>query len=433
MTWRKRGLCLLLILSLLALNAFSEEEQPTNAPAPEVTEAAPEPTKKPEPTQEPKQEATSEPTNSPTKEPSNDPTNSPTNEPSSDPTNSPTNEPSSDPTNSPTNEPSNEPTNSPTNEPSSDPTNSPTNEPPQEPTPEPSSELSISIDGQYSVDEQGAYVISVQNAQSEIRFTWTSVAGAENYAVRISAEDGDEKLYIVTEERSLRIQAADYFDGAFTLRIAAMAGEAELKNREIRFSLRLAEQQRPEGGFPNGFPMGGFGGFRGGSRSGAMNMMGQMEVQGFRIVPGEAFASSHASGSKDMRLYAAVEAEPSEAAMRVLTMGGETLDVSLENGGEFSAAVEEDCLTLAGDGAWRISLYALKTLKNSGIARLRLGTDGDCTLSTELALSGGVYGALRSEGFVLKDFILIVDSNEIRVEVDGRLYRLTEGVLEQIV
>ena len=86
---------------------------------------------------------------------------------------------------------------------------------------------------------------------------------------------------------------------------------------------------------------------------------------------------------------------------------------------------------VAEGARWAVSLSALQTLNRSGIETLTLMTEGrEIELSTSLELGGSVYGMLRAQGLVAKDFTLEISAKEWAVCVGGNRYLLTDGELE---
>ena len=158
-----------------------------------------------------------------------------------------------------------------------------------------------------------------------------------------------------------------------------------------------------------------------------------MEAQGFRVTPGEALTSSHASGDGDMRIYGTVALEASDDEMTLLTLGEDQLNLTLDGGAAFTASLEDSTLRLnpvAAGARWEIRLSALQTLNCSGIETLRLATeDGEIELSTSLELCGSVYGMLRAQGLVAKDFTLEISADQQIVCVGGAQYLLNGGEL----
>ena len=225
----------------------------------------------------------------------------------------------------------------------------------------------------------------------------------------------------VTENR-IALSPADYPDGPYTLRIEIWAGEELLFSEEAQFMLA---QGRPGGA--GGFGGGGFGGSRGGS--GGSSPEG-MEEQGFRITPGQALTGSHASGDGDMQLYGTVALEASEDAMTLLTLGETELNLSLDGGAAFTATLNESTLRLepvAAGARWEINLSALQTLHRSGIETLSLTSEGEeIRLPTSLELGGSVYGMLRAQGLVAKDFTLEISADQQIVRVNSARYLLTK-------
>ena len=298
-----------------------------------------------------------------------------------------------------------------------------------EPTvsPEPSAPVSaigLRPEGDAQQIEQ-VWQIALSAPDAQIAFIWSEIPGAERVCVQISDADGNVLLFQDVAENRIALAPADYPDGPYTLRIEAWAGEALLLSEEARFMLA---QGRPGGG-SGGFGGGGFGGSRGGSGGGSAPE-GAAE-QGFRVTPGQALTSSHASGTGDMRIYGTVALETSDAEMTLLTLGESELRVTLDGGAAFTATLDGSILYLnpiAAGARWEINLSALQTLKRSGIETLTLATDGaEIELPTALELGGSVYGMLRAQGLVAKDFTLEISAEAQTVRVNGAQYLLTDG------
>ena len=294
-------------------------------------------------------------------------------------------------------------------------------------SPEPSAPVSaigLRPEGDAQLFEQ-VWQIALSAPDAQIAFIWSEIPGAERVCVQISDADGNVLLFQDVAENRIALAPADYPDGSYTLRIEAWAGEALLLSEEARFMLA---QGRPGGG-SGGFGGGGFGGSRGGSGGGSAPE-GAAE-QGFRVTPGQALTSSHASGTGDMRIYGTVALEAPDAEMTLLTLGESELRVTLDGGAAFTASLDASTLLLqpvAAGARWEINLSALQTLKRSGIETLTLAIDGaEIELPTALELGGSVYGMLRAQGLVAKDFTLEISAEGQRVSVNGAQYLLTDG------
>ena len=401
MSRSKRRLCGALALLILLGGALAEPV-PEDAPTP--TEAA---TIKPTATIEPT--ASIEPTE--TAEPTVEPTET------IDPT--PTIEPTATVEPTETAEPTVEPTE----------TVEPTASPEPTVSPEPSapvSAIALKPEGDAQLIDQ-IWQIVLSDPRAQLVFTWTEIPGAERVQVQI--RDADENVLLaqdVTENR-ITLASADYPEGPYTLRIEAWAGEELLLQEETQFVLA---QGRPGGG-SGSFGGGSFGGNRSGGSGGASPE--GMEAQGFRVTPGEALTSSHASGDGDMQLYGTVALEASDAEMTLLTLGDDTLDLTLDGGAAFTASLDGSTLRLnpVAEGArWEINLSALQTLKRSGVEALTLVTENtEIQLPTSLELGGSLYGMLRAQGLVAKDFTLEVSAEGQRVSVNRAQYLLVNGEL----
>ena len=295
-------------------------------------------------------------------------------------------------------------------------------------TPEPSAPVSaidLKPEGDAQQIEQ-VWQIALSAPDAQIAFTWAEIPGAERVQVQISDPGGNVLLNQYVTENRIALAPADYAEGPYTLRIEAWAGEELLLSEEAQFMLA---QGRPGGG-SGGFGGGGFGGSRGGS--GGSSPEG-MEAQGFRVTPGEALTGSHASGTGDMRIYGTVALETSNDEMTLLTLGEATLNLTLDSGAAFTATLDASTLRLkpvANGARWEINLSALQTLNRSGIETLRLATEGgEIELSTALELGGSVYGMLRAQGLVAKDFTLEISADQQIVRVGGTQYLLNGGEL----
>ena len=144
-----------------------------------------------------------------------------------------------------------------------------------------------------------------------------------------------------------------------------------------------------------------------------------------------ALTSAHTSGTKDMRLYGAVELTISDEPMTRLTLGDAALQIGLaEAGATFAAAIDGDKLTLTtdSDSDWTLNGSALKTLMRSGVCTLALENGSKrVELSTEPALTGGIYARLCAEGYVSSDYDYRIGGEEILVTVSGSAYRLSDA------
>ena len=385
------GLALLAALSL----ALAEE-----APLPEITA---------EPTIEATAELTAEPTIAP------EATAAPTIEPSFEPTAEPSSVPSSEPTSAP----------------SAEPTAEPTAEPSAAPTAEPSVPDKFKPEHEKAERVDGVYRIPYAEADEKIAFVWPAVEGADSYRVILAQESADEEGGVTETELYNELQSAcrveftaeTILNGEYILRVRAYAAEEAISTDEIRFTLVQEQDNERPGGFPGGsFPSGGFpsGGFPSGM-GGMAGMQGQQ--QGFQVTPGEALTDDHASGTKDMRLYSAVEITGTTKAVSALALNESGLEITLTDG-SFTASLQDgrlSCIPEAGGSAWTLSLRALEALKNSGVDALLLG---ETELDTGLTLSGRAYGLLRSRGYVSKDFILTIDAAGITVTAAGENYSI---------
>ena len=363
-------------------------------------------------------------TDAPTRQPDETPLPASTPEISAEPSTEPSVEPSVEPSMEPGAEPSVKPSAEPSLEPSVEPSVEPSPEPDE--TPLPGEILTLVAEGA-TQDGEGVWQFSPAPDAAQICFSWNAVEGATIYACEIFDEQGNSIDSTETEQCRIERAAKDFTAARYTLRVRAVAEEAVLAEGSLRFCIA-------QSGFPNGGrPSGGFGGGRpsiGGS-GGAPEGMSEAE-QGFRVTPGEALTSSHASGTKDMQLYGTVALEPAEGAVTQLTLGGAELSVTLDGGASaFTATLGGDALTLTpeSEGArWTVNARALETLNRSGAATLALALDGETILlPTDLAFRGATYAALRARGFVSGDFNLQIDRDGLRVEIDGQIYLINES------
>ena len=304
----------------------------------------------------------------------------------------------------------------------------PTDEPTAQPSPEPSatpsaSALSLVAEGA-TQDGEETWQFALTPDANEICFSWSAAEGATAYACEILDAQGNAIHSIQTAQCRLSLPARDYAADRYILRIRAMAEDAILAEDSLAF--RLAPSGQPGGGRPSG----GFGGGRpsGGSASGDA----PEAEQGFRVTPGEALTTSHASGTKDMRIYGTVALEPVEAPVAQLTLGDAELSVRLDGGeSTFTAALEGETLVLTpetGGTVWTVNARALEILNRSGAAALTLRLDGEAILlPTDFKFQGAAYAALRSRGYVSGDFNLCIDRDGLRVEVDGQSFLINDN------
>lgn len=311
----------------------------------------------------------------------------------------------------------------------------PTIEPSVEPSLPPQQE-GLRPESAEAVLTDGVYRIPLA-PQQELAFVWQEVAGAEEYVAELALLLNEQEQMVESARvQSCRVAyaAQNLIAGRYVLRVRAMLGEEELCCMELQ--LELVQNGGGQGGFPGGFPGGG----RPGGAGGAMGGMPEAE-QGFHVTPGEALTSSHASGTKNMQRYDRVELqEESKAVERYAPAEG----VEIAADGAFYVELREDALILTAaqtDGAatgsqgeaentekaedtentrkWTLNLRTLEVLRRSGIARLYLDAQ---VLDTDFALQGSVYGALRGQGYVSKDFEMCIDAGQLRISVAGEIY-----------
>ena len=375
------------------------------------------------------------PTEAPTAEATAEPTQEPTSAPTPEPTQDPAGEATAEPTAEPTLAPSPEATAEPTPEQSPEVTPEPTLEPTAEPTPEPTpsatpdagtTALPDSIGGLVHItpengmqQEDGSWSIALTEPGAALAFSWTVDAEAQKYFVYRQETSDSMRLIAETAGTRIELPSADYANGQFTLYLGAQLADGSMSWGRISFA--LATQQ---GGFPGG--MGGQPGGSGGAAAGGM----PEEEQGFRIVPGEALTSKHASGTMDTTAYTHSEIISSDEAISELTLESTQSRIALD-GGAFYATVADGALTLTpedGGDAWRLSALAMKTLANSGVetVHFQLG-DAVCSLSTNLEFSGSAYASLRAQGYVSKDMELQITAQGVYVHVAGGVYAINES------
>lgn len=289
----------------------------------------------------------------------------------------------------------------------------------------------ISVENGMEVD--GVWQVSYATLEDLIAFTWTPVEGATQYILWLANAEGALTALEPTAQTRLEIAASTCAEGVWTLYAGAVLADGSVAWGSAAFQLTQGGGM-PGGGFPGGMPGGSFdlSGLLG-SLGGMGEMNGEME-QGFTVVPGEALTDSHASGTEDASLYGSLPLELAAEAETALTLDGIELDVTLADGGAFTASLDGDVLTLtpeSGGGEWRIGGLALRTLRLSGVRELRLVVGGEAVaLGTEAEFSGAAYGALRAAGYVSKDFVWQVTASATTVAVDGEEYEIgADGTL----
>ena len=447
MSRSKRALCAAMICAMALSGAHAE---PADTTAPSLTAAAtataatsasptaaPEPSATTAPTATATPSATVSPTASPepsasaaptaTVVPSASASPSPSPSPSTSPEASATPVPSASPEASATPAPSASPEASPSPSASAEPSASPA------PTPGPISEGGPVISVENVMEVDGVWQVSYSTLEDLIAFTWQPVEGAAQYILWLASAEGALTALEPTAQTRLEIAASTCAEGVWTLYAGAVLADGSIAWGSAAFQLTQGGGM-PGGGFPGGFPGGSFdlSGILG-SLGGMGEMNGEME-QGFTVVPGEALTDSHASGTEDASLYGSLPLELAAEAETALTLDGVELDVSLADGGAFTASLDGDVLTLtpeSGGGEWRIGGLALITLRLSGVRELRLVVGGEAVaLGTEAEFSGAAYGALRAAGYVSKDFVWQVTASATTVAVDGEEYEIgADGTL----
>ena len=197
------------------------------------------------------------------------------------------------------------------------------------------------------------------------------------------------------------------------------SGESALPLEDVPFA---PAQGRPSGG---GHGWGGGGGGGGGAQ------------------PGQAATSSHGRGSLNDTPYWGVPLEADGAESRVLTLGGEALNLTVASEeGTFAATLSDNALTLTLTGdetALSIGGDALETLFASGIDTVSIEyPSGALAVPTANWLSGSAYDRLRARGttpnlltlniqFESPDPILTVRTETETLPVDGQTLTLAEG------
>ncbi len=399
--------------------------------APDEPEVSPSPTPVPDATDEP-----DDPEASPSPTPVPDSSDAP-DEPEVSPSPTPVPDATDVPEITPT--PTPEPTDELTPEPSLEPTVEPTLEPTPEPTPEPAA-LEIRVESPEAQPDEALVYHFTDLGEGIITFRWTQSDPWDAYDVLITGPDGAEVFKSRQAEATLALPVKELAAGRYTLAVKALSGDIEAASAQLAFELPDPSQvpgENPGGaGFPGGLP-GGFSrripsGFSFGNLAGSAmaGLAGEAE-QGFRVTPGKALTSDHASGSKSMRLYGTVTPVSLEEPAAELAYDGYALEIALDGGqGLFTAAVEDGALTLTpaeSGSAWTVNGFALKTLSRSGIDALRLVLDGAAVeLPTDPGLQGPAYAALCAKGLVSGDYEYTITAGDIRVAVDGADYRLGE-------
>ena len=430
----KRLFCTALILCLAAGATFAEDSsetpEPNTSPI-ETTVPTEIPTTKPP--------ETPPPTNEPTDEPSEEPVAPPTTEQPENPDVQPTDEPSGEPSDSPTLEPSDSPTPEPSETPAIQPTETPEATSTPTAAPETPMRLKISVVESAEQTEQG-YRIPFSLPEDPIAFRWNPLDGIDGYKVEILDEGGNIIYAEFIDDAFLSLPASTFAEGWHVLTVQAIDDGVIIAEDTVSFELVLQDENSngnpPFGDMPGGFHGGNRpGGFFGGRPSGGFGAgdNGDManEDQGFRIIPGQALTSSHAPGDGDMQLYGTVTIEVPDAPMTILTLGDEALNIVLDSGtNTFTAAAMESTLVLTPEAngvQWSINGLALKTLRRSGIEWLDLGVGSDFVkIPTQWSFQGAEYARLCAEGYVSKDYTVIVGTDSIWVEVAGEIYRIDD-------
>lgn len=311
-------------------------------------------------------------------------------------------------------------------EPSPDPTETPSLAPTETPeaTPRPTPDraddrVQISAEGDARM-ENGVWRVRLSAPDGKLAFTWT--VDGEAGGCLIYVQDGQGNLNFLAETASARMElnGQDYLRGQYTLYVGAQLADGGYAWGNITF-----EAQAEQTGFPGG--MGGFhgGGFGGGS-------MQPQEEQGFRITPGVALTSKHASGSMNASAYTSSEIPESESGLSALKLSSTQTEITLDGGASsFSVRLEQGKLILQPEAqgeCWQLSLLAMNTLAQSGVDRVAFYLGADCrSMPCGLELKGEIYASLRAQGYVSKDAILKIDARGVRVCIADGEYSINES------
>jgi len=419
----ERALCLLMALLLTGFCADAEEAATAEAAALEAQAAA-----------EPVAEPVVEPAAEPAAEPVAEPVPEPVAEQPAEPAAEPAAEPVAEPVPEPVAEQPAEPAAEPAVEPVAEPVPEPVAEQPAEPVEETAQGLLIRVSDPGDLNPvNGLYTVDV-NRYASLTLAWACGAALDGYAVALVNERGEAVYYAVQRDPSLYMLLSAFEAGRYTLYVVAQLEGNPVAQAELYMELT---QGQAGGDMPGGDTSGGkSGGSRSGRSAGSQGGQANQAAQGFQVTAGKALTSSHEVGSKDMRLYGSVELMPPEEAMTRLLLGGEALEIELDEGASaFTARVEKDMLVLVpqdlGD-EWTVNGYALRTLQRSGVETVLLTLDGGTqALPTRSEWNGAVYGRLCAAGYVSSDYEYRVSADAVRVSVDGKTYRLNErGELE---
>lgn len=319
--------------------------------------------------------------------------------------------------------------------------------------------LRVGMDGAWE-DEQLRWTILLQDAETRVCFLW-DVPGAE-MTCEVSVFDEQGALLLQRrygEGYAAFLQEQLMVETWLTLRVELLDSAGKLLTSDgLVFRLMPAspteaptvepvpeptaapsadptEPPHEEGGHSGS---GGSGGRGGSGSAGGFGGMGVAEsgssYGGIDLTPGKALTSSHQNGSRDMTRYGTVALEVSGEPMRVLTLGGVELEITLDGGaGSFAARLEENAVCLSADetgSVWFLTGQALSVLERSGITWVVVTVDGaEIPLSTGEFLSGREYAALRAAGYVAQDFDWLVSPEGIAVCVDGMSYEVRDNQL----
>lgn len=267
--------------------------------------------------------------------------------------------------------------------------------------------------------------IALQTPSAAIAFTWSCAETASNYLLYSADTSGNARFISQTQSQRAELSAADYANGRFTLHVGAVLLDGSISWGSLCFELETFAQ------FPGGF--GGFGGgFGGGRPSGGGNFAAMPEEEaGFRVTPGEALSSSHASGTKNSTAYTCSELPASTEPLNVLSLSTTQTQILLDNGeSTFYASNADGTLTLTPESTgeeWQLNVLAMNTLADSGVDEVVFQTGSTNTvLPTRIQFSGSVYAALRAQGGVSKDLKLIITAQGVTVRVGEMNYSINE-------
>ena len=265
-------------------------------------------------------------------------------------------------------------------------------------------------------------------------FVWTVSGEATGHLVYVQNGQGEMSFVAETQSARIELSSANYAQGQYTLYAGAILADGSVTWGSAIFELLSQQQGPPQGGVPGGFP-GGFpgGGFGGGKPGGSAAMGGEMpqEEQGFRVTPGEALTSKHASGTKDTTAYTHSEIADTEEAVTALALSSTQTEITLDKGAAFFVIKDDARLQLVPESEgerWQLNALAMTTLAQSGVERVVFHVDNlSYSLPTQIKFSGSVYASLRADGYVSKDMEIRIDARGVRVYIAGGVYQINEN------